>query len=126
MDTKKAIAKLVKIAEAQQKIINKLAQQMQGAGAEQMGGSTSGWDETSMEVAPYVDAAASQVQAQNRYSVEHASNNKGYLDIRLKYPAAVAGSPEVRAVRDALTKLITGKQIAGVPVTTVNIIGVTA
>src|SRR5574338_183117 len=121
MDTKKAIAKLVKIAEAQQKIINKLAQQI-GQDAQQMGGSTAGWDETSSEVAPYVDAAAAQVQAKNRYSVEHAANNKGLLDVRLKYPAAAMGSPEVRAVRDALTKLLTGKQIAGIPVTSVNII----
>lgn len=125
MDTKKAIAKLVKIAEAQQKIINKLAQQM-GEGAQPMGGSTTGWDETSAEVAPYVDSAAASVQAKNKYTVQHASNTKGLLDVKLKYPAAAMGSPEVRAVRDALTKLLTGKQIAGIPVTSVNIVGVTA
>lgn len=120
MDTKKVIAKLVKIAESQQKIINRLAQ-------EQLGGSTTSWSETAQEVAPYVDAAAAAANAQNRYSVESASNSKGgYLDIRLKYPSAITGSPEVRTVREKLTALLTGKPIGGIPVTTVNIIGVPA
>lgn len=127
MDTKKVIAKLIKIAESQQKIINKLAQNLEPAPTSiPTGGASSSWSDAKDEVAPVVQQATQAVQAKGQYGVQSAeSSPSGLLRLKLQFPSKLMGSPEYRAVKSKIQELLTGKAIAGNTVQNVEVIGVT-
>lgn len=102
MDNKKAIQTLIKIAQNQQKIINKLAQQagMPVPQAQPMsGGTDSNWEDVSDAVAPTVQ------QANPQFSVASARIGKlsGTLDLRIQHPKNIddatyrAGTGKIKA-----------------------------
>lgn len=120
MDSKKVIERLVRIAEKQQQIINKLAQTHLPTG-----GASSSFTDASSVVQSLLQQVTSEVGATGSYGVQSASmGNEGFLDVKLQYPSKLMGSPEVRSVREKLTALLKGKNVAGKAVTNVNVIGV--
>lgn len=130
MDSKKVFEKLVKIADNQQKIINKMAQALHDAGLagpEQLGGGSADWYNASAEVVPVVQEATKAVNAKNTYNVQSADFGKssGTLRVKLQYPMSQLGSQEAQAVETKSKEMLTGKNIAGTPVRTVEVIGVT-
>lgn len=126
MDSKKVIEKLVKIAEKQQKIINKMAQDMGMAPPEQLSGASATWQDATSEVAPAVQQAAKSVGAKGVYTVQSAEfgSSSGDLKIKLQYPMAQLGGPEAKAVSDKVKQMFAGKTVAGGQVTKVEVIGV--
>lgn len=98
MDSKKIIEQLVKIAEKQQKIINKLAQAVPST----MSGTTDVKD----AVAPVVQQAAQAVGAKGTYTVVSADKGQGSLKVKVQYPLALLGSPETRAVNKKVQELL--------------------
>lgn len=88
MDSKKVIEKLVKIADNQQKIINKLAQAaglpMGGEGAQPMGGASADWADVSQDLHNKLQS----IPAAKRYGVTSAKvgGQTGNLDAELHVP----------------------------------------
>lgn len=126
MDSKKVIEKLVKIAEKQQKIINKMAQDMGMQQPVPTSGASATWEDASAEVAPAVQQAARAVGAKATYKVQSAEfgSSSGNLKIKLEYPMAQLGTPEAKAVSDRVKQMFAGKTVAGGQVTKVEVIGV--
>lgn len=128
MDSKKVIEKLVKIAENQQKIINKLAQQAGlMPGGDQLAGS--GTNDVSAEVSGILAQIPEAVKA--KAGIQSAQlGGSGYLDVKVKFPSvnsmndpnATAALNKLRgALKAARLKDPSGKPI---DVTQSNVVGV--
>lgn len=126
MDSKKVIEKLVKIAEKQQKIINKMAQDMGMQQAVPTGGASGSWQDATSVVVPAVQQAAKAVGAKAVYTVQSAEfgADSGTLKIKLEYPMAQLGTPESKAVSDKVREMLAGKSVAGGQVSKVEVVGV--
>lgn len=132
MDSKKVIEKLVKIAENQQKIINRLAQQAgmvppQG-GAQQLGGATDSWDasaEVSGILAQIPEAGKAKAGIQSA-----TMGSSGFLDVKLKFPSVHSmNDPNATAALNKLRASLKGAQLKDqngkpVAVTQSNVVGV--
>ena len=116
MDQKKVIEKLVKIAENQQKIINKLAQQTGlapgGGDAQPMGGATDSWVDITAQVASILakNPAAKGVGVQ----AAKAGSQSGAVDGRLKVHMNMLGDPKLDAVMKQLSQQLAGQNVGGV------------
>lgn len=102
---KEIIKKLLKIAENQQKIITKLAQDA-GVEADPLGGATSSW----MDVSDDLQAKLATLPAAKGYTVAHAevSAKSGLLNAKLLYPA---GNSKFYEVLKALKQMLVGSQM---------------
>lgn len=120
MDSKKVIKMLVKIADRQQQIINKMAQDMGMAEV------NATWQDVKSEVTPIVQQAVKEVGTKASYTVESAEfgSSSGELKIKLKYPMAQLGTPETKAVSDKVKAMLVGKTVSGGQVTKIEVIGV--
>ena len=131
MDSKKIIEKLIRIAENQQKIINKLAQQsgmMPQGDAQPTGGATDSWD-ASAEVAGILAQIPEAAKA--KAGVQSASmGSSGFLDVKLKFPSVQSmNDPNATSALNKLRAALKGAQIRdkggkSVAVTQSNVIGV--
>lgn len=127
MDTKKAIATLLKIAENQQKVINKLAQATNlaptGGEAVPMGGATSSWEDASAEVTPVVSSTNRQLIV----SSARIGTASGMLDVVLTHPSNMADK-DYYAATSAIKAALHGKPFGSskTQAQTVNITGQTA
>lgn len=103
---KEIIKKLLKIAENQQKIITKIAQDMGGAGAEPMGGASSSW----LDVSEDLQAKLSALPAAKGYSVSTAEvgSQSGSLKGKLVYPK---GDTKFYEVVKALKSQLAGSEL---------------
>lgn len=129
MDSKKVIEKLVKIAENQQKIINKLAQQA-GLTPE---GQQAGAAGSSTDVSAQVSAILAQIPeaAKAKAGVQSAQlGGGGFLDVKLKFPSVNSmNDPNASAALNKLRAALkaanltdsSGKPVA---VTQSNVLGV--
>jgi len=85
MDSKKVLEKLVKIAENQQKIIMKLAQQV-GDQAQPMGGSTDTWD-VKTQVASVVAQIPEAVKTKVAVTGADFGSQSKQLTVHLRFPS---------------------------------------
>lgn len=128
MSDKDVLRKLVKIAENQQKIINKLAQGL--SGSPDGGVITTNSADVSQSVVPYLQQAVQAVQAGPHYGVDQANvADGGVLHISLLTPRAY-DQEEYFKVKNKFKELVTGKTLVSadgkpVPVKSVNVTGVT-
>lgn len=115
MDSKKVLEKLVKIAENQQKIINKMAQEMgmvppgQG-GATPLGGASDSWD-----VSAEVSGVLSQIPeaAKAKAGVQSASfgGQSGFLNVKVKFPSVNSmNDPNASAALNKLRETLKNKK----------------
>ncbi len=131
MDSKKVIEKLIRIAENQQKIINKLAQQagmMPQGDAQPTGGASDSWD-ASAEVSGILAQIPEAAKA--KAGIQSASmGGSGFLDVKLKFPSVNSmNDPNASAALNKLRAALKGAQLkdtSGKPVavTQSNVVGV--
>lgn len=116
MDSKKVIEKLVKIAENQQKIINKLAQAAGlapgGGGAQPMGGASDSW----VDIGPHVAQMLARMPQAKGVGVQsaQAGQQSGAVDGKLKVHMNMLGDPKLDAVMKQLSAGLAGQTVGGV------------
>lgn len=108
MDSKKIIEKLVKIAENQQKIINKLAQEAGLVPAATTGGGT---QDVSAQVAKALAGIPEAAKAKAGIQEAQFGAQSGFLDVKVKFPSMqYMGSPVAKSVEDKLRAALQGTQ----------------
>lgn len=114
---KQIIAKLLKVAETQQKVIQKIAQNL--LDASQQSGATEEWEDVTAAVKPVLANAARAISAKNIYQIQSAEfGSTGRLLIKLvNQPSndkAEFDSISANVKQLLLSKNINGKQIKSV------------
>jgi hypothetical protein len=125
MNTKEALAKLVKIAENQQKIITKLAQMAPPSALDTK------MSDVTQAVAPYLQQAAQAVGSKTPYAVQNGSlSHDGTLHVTVTQPAG-HDVGDYYSVKNKLKEMLANKSLnttdgQALPVKMVNVTGMTA